>query len=88
MLSHRPGTTTLEYFPILHEPGIVGDLIVENPRLRIAGLRQPVHAAGAGFLRLRIDRFDQGPAKAEPARGVADEQVLQIAVIADVQLER
>ena len=54
-----------KHLAILHEAGDVGDLIVENPRLRLAGLGQPVHPAGARRLRLFIHGLDQRPSQTE-----------------------
>src|ERR1700733_1728031 len=69
-------------FAILHEPRIIRDLIVQDPRLRIAGLGQPVYPAAAIGFCLYVHRLDQRAAEPKPARAVDDEQILQIAVIA------
>src|ERR1700704_4120986 len=47
--------------PLLHGPSVVGQLVVGNARLRIAGLRQPVHPAGACRLCLVIHGLERPP---------------------------
>src|SRR5260370_38764897 len=67
-LAPRNDNYCSKHLAILHETGDIGDLIVENARLRIGGLRQPVHPACACRLRLLIHGLDQRPSDAETAR--------------------
>src|SRR3979411_625089 len=76
------GRNTSRHLAILHETGGISDLIVENARLCIGGLRQPVHPAGACLLRLLIHGLDQRPPQPETAGAFRDKQILQITVIA------
>src|SRR5882724_5587318 len=54
-----------KHLAILHGTSVLGHLIVENTRLRIAGLRQPVHPAGAFRDKqiLQITVIARGPAR-------------------------
>src|SRR6185295_13003802 len=65
---------------ILDEAAALGDAIVEQPRGRIALMRQPVDALGTEFIGAGINRFDQGATGAAAAHVMRDEQVLQIKV--------
>ena len=59
---------------VLDEAEILRDLIVENARLRIRLMRQPVDAGRARLPRLGVDRLDQRAANAEAAGAVGDER--------------
>src|SRR5258708_39071898 len=61
-----------KHLAILHDPGIVGALIVEDPRLCVGGLRQPVARARARRFRLVINRLDQGAPQAKAAGALGD----------------
>src|SRR4051794_14906214 len=70
----------LKNFPVLNEPEIIRDLVIQGAGLRVAGLRQPVHAAGAGGFRLAINLLDQRPSHAPSPRVFADVKILEIAI--------
>src|SRR5438046_2561573 len=57
--------------------------IVESPRARIGLVREPIYAARARSTRALFHRRDQGAPYTEIACGFGDEQVLQVAVVAD-----
>src|ERR1700686_678094 len=73
--------TRSKHLAILHEPRGIGDLIVKDARLRIGGLRQPVHPAGACGPRFLVHGLDHRPPQPESTRAFQDKQILQVTVI-------
>src|SRR6266508_480002 len=61
-----------EHLAVLDEPEIVGNLVVERPRLDVVRLGQPIHPARARRLGLGVHRFDQGPPQPTATRSVGD----------------
>src|SRR5580704_754863 len=57
----RNGGIVSKHLAILDEPEIVGNLVIESTRLRVARLRQPIDTARIRRLGLLVNCLDQGP---------------------------
>src|ERR1700738_1680517 len=71
--SHQLSQPTPKHLAILHEPGIVGDLVIEDTCLCVGRLRQPVHGARARRLGRLLPRFDQSGPPSKPTSALIDE---------------
>src|SRR6266404_4846659 len=68
------------HLAVLNKAEIVGNLVVENARLGVARLRQPIDAARIRGLGLVVNGLDQRPSQPSTPRSLCDEQIFQIAV--------
>src|SRR5262245_63847388 len=79
----QPSRIKSEQLAILNETGSLRHLVIEHAGGRVALLREPIDAARTALARVLLDRFDQGAADAEIAWCWRDEQILQLAIVAD-----
>src|SRR5215510_9040659 len=68
---------------VLNGSGVFRQLVIERASNCVALVRKPIDAARAHRARLLLYGLDQCAAKAKLAGVVGDEQVLQIAIVAD-----
>src|ERR1700687_4640471 len=68
------------YLAVLNKAEIVSNLVVENTRLRVARLRQPIDAARIRRLGLVVNCLDQRPSQPPPPCGSCDKLSFQIAI--------
>src|SRR5258706_9794442 len=69
-----------KHLAVLDESEIVGNLVVERPRLRVARLRQPIDAARIRRLGLLVDRLDQRPSQPSTPSSLCDKKIFQVAI--------